>query len=201
MKTLMLAFLAACTFIVAPAQDSLKVKELEQRIKILEEKVARLEVSVKNGSLSDEAKKCRQAARQRSESDERNFRSEDIKKAEDWYVRASQNARTAESAKLLDSLVSQYPKLNRAGCAQLYLAQWEKSGPEKERLLKDCIDRFYNCYYFDGTQVGPFAIYQLAFYYKEQDKKEEARKLFKRIRSDSPDAVNHNGELLINNID
>jgi len=201
MKTIIITILAVYSLTMASAQDSLKVKELEQRVKILEERMARLEASSKNGPQSEQLKKAKQAARQRSEVDDRNFKPEYIKKAEDWYVRASQNARTPEAVKLLDSLVSAYPRLNRAGCAQLYLAQWEKSGPEKEQLLKDCIDRFYSCYYFDGTQVGPFAMWQLAFYYKEQGKKDEARKLFKLIHSNCPDAVNHAGELLVDTID
>ena len=103
------------------------------------------------------------------------------------------------SKKMLDSVVSTYPQLNRAGCAQLYRAQQEAGG-KKERLLKDCIDRFSNCYYFDGTQVGPFATLQLASYYHQTGRQREARKLLRRLRNESPEAVGHSGELLVTRI-
>ena len=106
----------------------------------------------------------------------------------------------SESKNLLDSIVSAYPQLNRAGCAQLYRAQRE-AGYEKERLLKDCIDRFYECYYLDGAQVGPLAVLQLASYYKEIGRVHDADKLFKQLRNKSPEAVSHGGTLLIDEIE
>ena len=136
-------------------------------------------------------------ARQHVEIERTKFKPEDIAIAEQLYSKASEILRDTSSKKLLDSVVTTYPQLNRAGCAQLYRAQQE-TGAEKERLLKDCIQRFESCYYLDGAQVGPLAMFQLANYYRESGLKKEARQLFKEIRRKYADAVSHNGELLAN---
>ena len=148
------------------------------------------------GFRSRESRKMMKVALQRDLADHANFKSEDIAKAEELYVQAARMMRDDRSKPLLDSVVARYPQLNRAGCAQLYRAQQEY-GPEKERLLKDCIARFSDWDYFDGTQVGPFAMLQLASYYKQTGRTNEADELFKRLRTESPEAVDHTGTLLV----
>jgi len=191
MKTLFTTLLAVCS-IVASAQDADKLKELEQRVQKLEERMAKID--------NPPAKKMRNAARRYMEAERKNFKAEDIAKAEELYQKASKILSEDASKKLLDSVVTTYPQLNRAGCAQLYRAQQE-IGPEKERLLKDCMKRFSKCYYGDGAQVGPLAMFQLAFYYQETDRDRDARKLFKQFRDESPEAVSHGGQLLVDEIE
>jgi hypothetical protein len=190
MKALIVTFLAVCAFVAASAQDADKIKELEQRIQRLEERMAKVEGP----------KRMVEVAKQHVESERKNFKAEDIAKAEELYSKASRMLSEGDSKRLLDSVVSTYPQLNRAGCAQLYRGQQE-TGAEKERLLKDCIERFSTCYYLDGAQVGPMAMFRLAFYYRETGREPEARKLFERIRKESPEAVGHDGELLVKKIE
>ena len=201
MKALLITFLTVfSSFIVTWAQDADRVKELEQRVQKLEERMAKLEKRSSDGQKTTEAKKMMKVARQHVELERQNFKSEDIAKAEKWYQKAAQILSDDASKSLLDSVVSVYPQFNRAGCAQLYRAQQEKE-QEKERLLKDCLERFSSCYYLDGAQVGPLAMFQLAFYYRETNREHDANKLFKRLRKESPDAVGHDGELLVDKIE
>jgi TolA-binding protein len=200
MKTI-LTLLAACLFVGCSAQEAEKVKQLEQRVKVLEEQVAQLQAAAGKTRSNDNAKKMMKVARQHVEAERQKFKAQDIEKAEELYGEASQMymQSSKDSKKLLETVVTLYPQLNRAGCAQLYIAQQE-SGTEKERLLKDCMKRFDACYYLDGTQVGPLATLQLAFYYCQAGKDDDARKLFKQVRDEYPDAVGHDGELLTDKI-
>jgi hypothetical protein len=201
MKALTVIILAVCSFTPASAQDADRVKLLEQRVRLLEERIARIEQAAAAGSLqSPEAGKMMQVARRHVAEERKKFPPEDIAKAEELYHRAAKELRSPASRPLLDSIVARYPGLNRAGCAQLYRAQQE-TGAEKERLLLDCIKRFHNCYYLDGTQVGPLATLQLADYYEQEGRAREARRLFRRLRNKSPEAVGHDGALLVSYID
>jgi TolA-binding protein len=196
----LLTLVFACSFnMVSAQQDTGKVKELEQTVKELEGRLAKMENRTANMRPTAEARKMMLVARRHIESEKKIFSAEDIEKVEKLYHRAAKKLSENESKPLLDSIVTHYPKFNRAGCAQLYRAQQE-SGQEKERLLKDCIDRFNTCYYYDGAQVGPLAMLQLAFYYQSVKNESEAHKLFKRLRNKYPNAVGHNGELLTDKI-
>ena len=196
MKALIFTLLATCSVVVASAQDSVKVKELEHKVQGLEERIARME----SRSVSDEAKKMRRVAKQHGELERKTFKAEDIAKAEELYDKASKNLWDTGAKKLLASVVRLYPQLNRAGCAQLYLAQ-QDTAQNKELLLKDCMRRFDSCFYFDGTQVGPLAMFQLATWYQQTGRKQEAHKLFRRLRRESPEAVGHDGEPLVSKIE
>ena len=196
MKSILFTVLAVCSFVAAPAQDAERVVELEQKIRNLEERIAKLE----KDQQTPEAKKMARAARARDAADRKKFKSADIAKAEALYQKAAQTGLQDWNKVLLDSVVKRYPQLNRAGCAQLYRAQQEM-GEEKVRLLKDCMKRFYNCYYFDGAQVGPLAMYQLAAYYRSAGKKAEADKLFRQISLKCTESVDHTGALLIDKMD
>jgi len=102
---------------------------------------------------------------------------------------------TPEARESLTKLVSKYHKANRSGCALLYLGQMSK-GREKERHLRRAIQKHGDCMYGDGVQVGAYARFHLATYYRQVGKGREAQRLFKKIRSDFPDAIDHKGRLL-----
>ncbi len=188
-----------CTTLLA--QDSLKIKVLELRIRDLEGRVERLERFNASPRLQDIVRKMEQAARARAMQDSIKYNPAYIKKAEALYFKASRLMRSnePEALRLLDSLVTAYPQLNRAGCAQLYRAQLAE-GAEKERLLNDCIDRFGDCYYFDGAQVGPLAMFKLGQYYIKEGKEDETRKLYERIKKEHPEAIDHSNQLLIDQL-
>jgi TolA-binding protein len=203
MKLLLTVLFIAGSFLVTSAQDSDKTKDLEQKILKLEERIALLEGkmvkyerSVVTSQLSNEAKKMEKIAQLHMQEEKTKFNPQDIRTAEDIYMRASALKREGKDSKAsLDSIVLMFPKLNRAGCAQLYRAQQE-SGQEKERLLQDCIERFSTCYYGDGVQVGPFAMFELAKYYQQSGKKKEAKDMFRKLRKEYSGAVGHDGVLL-----
>lgn len=195
LKTLFISIVCIFAISAVTAQDSVRVKELEKKIERLEVRLARVESMASEKKVSSEAKKMIKVVEKREKTERKKYKAEDIAKADQWYFKASRNMYNEDSQKLLDSVVSVYPYLNRAGCAQLYLAQ-QKEGTEKERLLKDCIDRFYTCYYLDGAQVGPLAMLRLADYYRYNGKSEDAIKLYKKIKHDCPKAVGHDGRLL-----
>lgn len=203
MKTHFILLLSMCVVFKAAAQGPDRITSLEERMARLEERVGRLESQVQNNAnntITPAVKRMQEAALARDAEDHKRYKLEDIKNAEDLYQRAARNLSSYEAKKLLDRVVTEYPQLNRAGCAQLYRAQQEDEGAEKERLLKDCIKRFGNCYYFDGVQVGPYAMYQLGILYQRDGKNEEANKLFRQIRDKYTDAVNHSGALLVSQI-
>jgi hypothetical protein len=176
---------------------------LEKQIQQLEQRVARLEayVSTLPGvEPSPEVKKMMEYAQLRMAMDKRVFSRKELGDIEALYQSAAKNLGSFESEKLLQMIVTQYPKSNRAGCAQLYAARYNKSGKDQERLLKDCIARFGDCYYGDGTQVGPFAMLNLANYYENAGKTEKAKALYDKIRKEHSDAVMHDGHLLVSEI-
>ena len=147
-----------------------------------------------------EAIKMEKVARRHMQDERKNFKQEEIQKAEELYTMASELLRNGGNPEtLLDSVVSMYPQFDRAGCAQLYRAQLEK-GQEKESLLKDCITRFSNCYYGDGAQVGPLAMLQLAEYDHLVGKEQDAQELVERLRKEYSESVGHDGVLLVDKI-
>lgn len=178
-------------------------RTLEQKVELLEQRVASLERELHHvarlaGETPEAARwKARAAARIAEEREK--FGAGEVAEVEAMYVRASRDLSSLGSKAVLDSIVSRYPHLNRAGCAQLYRAQQE-SGTERERLLKDCIERFSASLYGDGAQVGPLALYQLAIHYEQTGRQAEAARLFTRIRKKHPLAIDHRGLLLVHSV-
>jgi len=193
MKAVTVTFLASCCFIAASAQYQKNFTDAEERM-------ARNQIGNPNYCRSAMAQKMTIVAEQHVGAEREVFAKQDIDKAEKLYMRGSRMLLSGEeSKKQFDSVVSLYPQLNRAGCAQLYRAQQEVGG-EKERLLKDCLARFSNCYYLDGAQVGPLATYQLACYYWNIGRYRDADEFFRQLRKDHPEAVGHDGRLLVDKI-
>ena len=207
MKSLLTTLFVACSVVIASAQDADKERDVEQRVRkleermaMLEERMARTESRTVASQQTPDAAKMGKVAKLHMQEERKNYKPEDILQAEAMYVKASTVIREGGDPKvLLDSVVSMYPQLNRAGCAQLYRAQ-DESGQEKERLLTDCIARFSSCYYGDGTQVGPLAMLELADYYKQVGKEQDAQKLFKKLRKEYSESVGHDGSLLVDKI-
>jgi hypothetical protein len=202
MKWILLSL--AATFCVSSlsAQDADKIKELEGRIQILEGRIANTEpqaATLAQPQEQQEVVRNMQLARARMAEDKKRFKAKDIAAAEDMYQKAARNVMNATSTILLKGVVSEYSQLNRAGCAQLYLAR-HAGDAEKETLLLDCIRRFSNCYYGDGIQVGPYAMFSLAQYYRDFGREEESEKLAARIRKECAAANDHEGRLLVSRL-
>jgi len=135
-------------------------------------------------------------ARQRMRQDTQKYSREQLREAEDLYQVANKNWRTPEAKQSLEQMVKKYPDVNRTGCAVLYLAQYSE-GAERERLLEEAIEKYSDCFYGNGVQVGAFARYLLGDYYQRNNQPEKAKELFDQIRKTYPDAVTHRGESLV----
>ncbi len=77
----------------------------------------------------------------------------------------------------------------------LYLAQ-TSNGKVQEDYLKQAIEKYGDCFYGNGVQVGPYAKFLLASAYLKSGKKDQALELFKEVKTKFPDAVDHRGRNL-----
>ncbi|MDR2863686.1 MAG: hypothetical protein LBV54_07445 [Puniceicoccales bacterium] len=137
----------------------------------------------------------RERATARFKEDAKIFSAEQRQEIERLYQAANRQLKTPEARENLKQLVKKYPKSNRAGCAVQYLGQIS-SGKEREAYLKTAIKEHADCYYGSGVQVGAYARFYLADYYRKNGKAQEAEALYKEIRENFSDAVNHKGKLL-----
>jgi hypothetical protein len=201
MRVLIVTVLVALSSLTSWAQDIDNTAALEKRVHQLEKRVAELErfvATLPQAKPSQEVKRMMEYAQIRMALDNKVFSRDELSQIEKLYQLAAADMGSAESKARFETIVTQYPKSNRAGCAQLYLARHFNMPPEEqERLLKDCIDRFGDCYYGDGTQVGPFAMLHLAGYYENTGREKEARTLYNQIKKEYRDAVMHDGRLLV----
>ncbi len=184
---LMCIFLASCSTI-----DERRIQDLEKRIEVLES-------SIKPVAEREKARKTaeqqRIKARERMRLDSKTYTREQLRKIETLYQVANKKWRTKEGKESLEKLIKKYDKANRTGCALLYLGQMSK-GKERENYLQRAIEGFSDCFYGNGVQVGAYARFYLAYYYKENGKEEKAEKLFEEIKKQYPDAIDHKGRPL-----
>jgi TolA-binding protein len=137
----------------------------------------------------------RAKAQERMRQDRSLFSDQEFREIETLYQQANRNLRTPEAKDLLKQVVQKYPKSNRAGCAVLYLAQMS-AGTEREDYLKSAIAAHGEAWYGDGAQVGALARAQLATYYANAGRLDEAQKLAEEVSSQFPGAVDHSGSRL-----
>ena len=184
-----------------------QIRELQDKVAKLEGRLAELEkrvgpVVAKQATDQDaqaRAKKQQLAARQRMSQDLKKHNRQQLQEAEQLYQVANKNWRAPEAKQSLQQMVERFPDVNRTGCAALYLAQWSE-GDERERLLKEAAEKYGDCYYGNGVQVGPYAKYLLALYYKDKGEADKAKELFEEIKSKYADAIDHRGNGLVGQI-
>ena len=119
-----------------------------------------------------------------------------LNNAEQLYQIANQKWGTPEAKESLQTMVQKFPDLNRTGCAVLYLAQMTQ-GDERAQYLQECIDKYNDCFYGDGAQVGAYARFLLAKDYKSQGDTLKAKALFNEIKANYAGAIDHNANLLV----
>jgi len=141
----------------------------------------------------------KEGIRKRTEEDRTNYSAEQLREIENLYQVANKLWKTPEAKTSLKVLIEKYPKSNRTGCAVQYMGQMS-TGEEKEKYLKLAIKDFGDCYYGSGVQVGAYARLYLGYYYREKGMEKEAKALFEEIRKDYPDAVNHRGKPLVDDL-
>ena len=153
---------------------------------------------------AQQAVQARQAALrvkfdQKMAQDQAKYTPEQLRDAEQLYQVANQKWGTAEASNSLQTMIQKYPDIDRTGCAVLYVAQMSQ-GEDRARYLQDCIDKYNDCFYGDGVQVGVYARFLLAGDYRSKGEREKADALFNTIKSEYPDAVDHGGNLLVDSI-
>ena len=122
-----------------------------------------------------------------------------VNEAENLMGIADQKWGTPEATESLQTLITRYPESDRAGCALLYVAQ-QSQGVGRAKYLQDCINKYDDCFYGDGVQVGAYARFLLARDYQSNGDTEKARALFDELKSKYPGAIDHRGALLLDNL-
>ncbi len=173
------------------------LEELVEKVRQLDQRVQALETLAGTPKAEPPAQTAglRERAQKRFEQDRATYSHEERREIESLYQVANKQWNSPEAQESLKKLIEKYTKASRTGCALLYLGQMS-SGEDKEKYLKKAMNEFPDCYYGNGVQVGAYARFQLAYYYQDLGRKEEAAALFEEIRKEYPDAVNHKGRLL-----
>ena len=138
----------------------------------------------------------RSNAQQRMRQDLAIYATEDFRQLEALYQSANRNLGGPEAKAILQRVVTEFPKSNRAGSAVLYLAQLS-SGTEREAYLKSAIEAHGDTWYGDGVQVGALARVQLASSYAADGRLADAKALAKEVVDNFPGAVDHGGRPLV----
>ena len=187
-----------------------EVAKLKDRISELEKQVAELKTLVEplkaqlsaqnqNNAVQERRKVLRDKFEKKMTQDREKYTQTQLRDAERLYQIANQKWGTDEALQSLQTMIKQYPDINRTGCAVLYVAQ-QSRGDERRNYLTQCIEKYNDCFYGDGVQVGVFARYLLASDYVDQGKRDEATTIFTEIQQKYADAVDHSGKLLTESI-
>ncbi len=134
---------------------------------------------------------------QKMTQDQQKYSRQQLADAEQLYQVANQKWGTAEASNSLQQMIQKYPDIDRTGCAVLYVAQMS-TGEDRARYLQDCIEKYNDCFYGDGVQVGVYARFMLAGDLRQKGETAKAKALLDEIKSKYPDAVDHSGNLLVN---
>lgn len=177
------------------------VAQLTRRVAQLEKQVQEISQFLEplrgQQSIISNRRKALQARQEkRLAQDREKYTQEELIEAEKLYSIVSQKGGTPEAAEGFQTLLKKYPDNDRIGCALLYMAQ-RAHGDERVKQLQECIEKYGDCIYGDGVQVGAFARYLLA---KEESSKGDtkaAAALTEEIKNTYPDAIDHGGNLLV----
>jgi beta-lactamase regulating signal transducer with metallopeptidase domain len=177
-----------------------EVEQLKAKNAALEKKISELEKLLQPMQAQSEQQERQRAYRERFdrriELDRKKYTDEQLTEEEKLYAAAEKKLGSPESIESVNQMLQKFPGANRTGCLLLQLAQ-TTPGPESEKYFKDCIEKYSDCYFGDGVQVGPFARFWLADYYGKTKEIEKAEALYKEIKDNYSDAIDHNGQFLI----
>jgi hypothetical protein len=196
-----LSVLVVCLSVLAVGADD---SALLQRIVALEKRVKALEAQLEPVLEEERVKQLvalhQQKARDRMMRDAEYYSRGVLREIEARYSAAKADWKSEACIAGLKALVEAYPNANRSGCAVLNLGQMTE-GAEQERYLMLAIERFHGCYFSDGVQVGPYARLYLGMRYLRDGQEKKAAALFESIRNEYPDAVGHDGKLLLSQLE
>lgn len=165
------------------------------------------------------AKKEEKAPEPPSERDRERIRERNLRKAQEaWardqkkrsakeygemeseYQNINNNFKAPEVKTLLGDFIKKWKDGNRVGCATMYLAQ-KSSGDEREKLLETCVKKYSDAYYLNGCCVGGISRLYLASHLQQFGKKAAAKKLIEEIEKTYSEAVDHNGKLIVEQLE
>ncbi|MES2439248.1 MAG: tetratricopeptide repeat protein [Verrucomicrobiota bacterium] len=169
-----------------PAALKEKVATLEARVSELESKAG----SEKKLERLREDNKTK--ARNRASEDSRHYKPEELADIETLYQVANRNWRSDEARASLKKLLDKYDKSNRTGCATLYMGQMSE-GRERIEYLTRAVEKFSDCYYLDGCQVGGYGRLVLALTLWQNGEKDKAAKLLAELKTKYRDSTDHKG--------
>ena len=183
--------------------NSTDIAALNQRVAQLEKQVAEmsqlLEPLRAQQSVDSRRKVLREQFNQRNAADRAKHSQAEMREAESLYQVANQKWGTPEATESLQAMIKKFPDINRTGCAVLYVAQMSK-GDDRAKYLQDCIDKYNDCMYGDGVQVGAFARYLLISDYRNHGDTQKADDLAAELKTKFPNALDHSGNLLADSL-
>jgi TolA-binding protein len=185
-----------------PAQTNTQdVAQLTRRVEQLEKQVQEISKFLdplrgQQSIIANRRKALQSRQEKRFAQDREKFAPEELIEAEKLYSIISQKGGTPEAADSFATLLKKYPDNDRVGCALLYIAQ-RAHGDERIKDLQECIDKYSDCIYGDGVEVGAFARYLLAKEYSSKGDTKQAAALAEDIKNKYTDAIDHGGNLLV----
>ena len=178
------------------AQLKQRVAQLEKQVQEISQLVEPLKAQL---AIDTRRKVLRERFEKKTAQNQNKYTPEQLGEAENLYRVANQKWGSAEANESLQAMIKKYPDIDRTGCAVLYLAQTSQ-GEERARYLRDCIEKYNDCFYGDGVQVGVYARFLLAQDYKSKGEDKKAEALFPEIKTKYADAIDHNGNLLVDSL-
>ena len=197
----MTAFAGGPTVLAQATSDEVarltrRVDELEKQI----QEMSRLLEPLKVQKAADERRKVlREKFEQAMAADQAKYSKDQLREAEQLYQVANQKWGSPEAEVSLKTLIQKYPDINRTGCAVLYVAQKSK-GEARASYFRECIEKYNDCFYGDGVQVGVYARFLWALDYRREGDTGKADALIEEIRSKYPLAVDHSGNPLLDGL-
>ena len=136
----------------------------------------------------------------RYDQDRKRYNETEVREIEELYQAASRQPGSQEILEGFNKLVNKYPQANRAGCALLCMGMRCADRLQAEDYLRRAIADYSDCWYGNGVQVGAYARFYLAGYYRQSGRTQEAEKLYQEIKDKYPDAITPNGKPLANEL-
>lgn len=169
---------------------------MRERIAALEKRLAELENKEDNAKKLERLREENKLnARKRAAEDRRTYKPDELAEIESLYQVANKNWRTDEARASLKKLLDKFDKANRTGCATLYMGQMSQ-GKERIDYLTRAVEKFSDCYYLNGCQVGGYGRYVLALTLWESGEKDKARTLLAELKKNFKNAIDHKGRPL-----
>ena len=137
----------------------------------------------------------RAQAQERMAADEKRLGPELFDKIETLYQIGNRNFGQPEAQKPLEEVLAKYPQSDRAGSPACTWDNWA-AGAAAKGYYRQAIAKYDDCFWGDGTQVGPAARYLLAGILHQEGQTAEAERLEKEITTRYPEAVWHDGRPL-----